>query len=622
MADPESKEVTATNKVAPKEGEPLPTTHESKASGPSVSTPVTSFEVEDQAVVSPSMERGHWGSNAEFIMAAMIITIHYSHIWRLPYMCYWNGGAAYMILYGFFVLLFGVPIIYMDVSLGQFCGKGPAHIWNFCPLFRGIGVGMVVVIAMYHPVYGAIASWSLYYLFQSGSSVLPWSTCSNEWNSLSCSNGQAASFNTTGDSYMSSILLSPGEEYFNNRVLQISSGLEESGGLRWELVGCTFVTALLIFAALFWGVKVIGKVMLVTVPLFFLLLLALFIRGGTLPGSLDGVKFALMPSPVYLLHVQTWASALISAWYTVGMATGIISTLASYKRFKSTALRDSYVVCGVSLVVGLVTTMMVFAFYGAIAQQKGVSVSDALMTGPGTVYIAMAEILARLPVPQVWSFALFFMLLLLGLSTQIITAEVVITAVLDSVPRRSRLIRIVVTAAVCGVSFLLTFPYLSQGGIYFFTMVDISVMRLSLYVFGFLQLLTVGWIYGMEQLSRDIKMMTGLRPPVVFKFIWCFLLPLLILLMFLHSHIQHYRLAYHNYLFPIWAEVLGWFISLVPLAPLPAFVFVAIYVARTQPVLSPKPDWGPADPAYQAEYHRQKSRNLTMTDKIKAVFST
>ncbi|XP_046544082.1 sodium- and chloride-dependent glycine transporter 1-like [Haliotis rubra] len=525
MADLESKEDTVTSNVAKKEGGPLPTTQESTASGPAVSTPVTSFDVEDQTAVSPGVERGYWGSNAEFIMAALAITIDYSLIWRLPYMCYRNGGVVYMILYGIFLLLFGVPIFYMDLSLGQFCGKGPAHIYNLSPLLRGIGVGMVVVIAMCHPLYSTITSWSLYYLFQSGSTVLPWSTCSNMWNTISCIDDHTASFNTSQDSYMFRMLSSPGEEYFNRRVLDISTGLEQSGGLRWQLVGCTFATALLIFAALFWGVKVTGKVMLVTVPLIFLLLLALFIRGMTLPGSLEGVKYALLPSASSLLELQTWTSALISAWYTIGMATGVISTLASYKRFKSTALRDSYIVCGVSLGVGMITSMMVFAFFGAIAQHKGVAMHNVVTAGPSTVYIAMAEMLARLPVPQVWSFALFFMLLLMGLSTQVLTAEVVITAVLDSVPRRSRLIRIVITAAVCGVSFLLTFPYLSEGGIYFFTMVDISVMRLSLYVFGFLQLLTVGWIYGIEQLSRDIKMMTGLRPPVVFKPIWCFVLP-------------------------------------------------------------------------------------------------
>ncbi|XP_071092286.1 sodium-dependent dopamine transporter-like [Haliotis cracherodii] len=620
MADLETKEGTVPSKVVAKEEQPLQTTQESTASEPAVSTHVTSFELKEQAVVSQGMERGHWACNAEFIMAALAITTDYSLIWRFPFLCYMNGGVVFMILYAIFLLLIGVPIFYMDLSLGQFCGRGPAHIWNFSPLLRGVGVGMVVVNAVLHPMFGVIPSWGMYYLFQSGSTVLPWSTCSNSWNTPSCVEGQTLPFNSSGDSYVFGSPSTPGLEYFNNRVLQISSGIEDPGGLQWELVGCRFGTVVLIFAALFWGVKVIGKVVFVTVPLICVLLLTLFIRGMTLPGSLKGVRYLFYPSADRLLDVQTWSSAFLSAMYTTGMATGIISTLASYKRFTSSALRDSFIVYGVTLVLGIVTCVMMFGFFGALAQTKGVGINEVIDSGPGAVFVAIAEMIAHLPVPNFWCFIFFFMFLLIGVNIQVLGAEVVITAVLDSLPRRSRLIRLAITAAICGGSFLLTLPYLAKGGVYFFTMVDVSVMRLSFFLLGFLQFLTVGWIYGMDQFSRDIKMMTGLRPPVVLKFIWCFVLPLLILLLFLQSLIHHYRLTYESYIFPVWAEVMGWFISLLPLAPIPVFVVVAIMFTGNQPPMSPKPDWGPADPAYQAEYDRQRYRNITLTERMMAVF--
>ncbi|XP_046544078.1 sodium- and chloride-dependent glycine transporter 2-like [Haliotis rubra] len=622
MADVESKEVTVPSKT--EEEQPLQPAQESATSVPVVSTHVTRFEFADQTVApQQGLEREHWTCNAEFIMAALASATDYRYMFMFPYLCYSLGGITFIILYGTFLLLFGVPIFYMDLSLGQFCGKGPAHIYNLSPLLRGIGVGMVVVTAMSHPLYGAIPTWSLYYLFQSGSIVLPWSTCSNEWNTMSCVDSQTVPLNTTGDSYMSHGPSSPALEYFYNRVLQMTPGIEHSGRLQWELVGCRFATVLLIFAALFWGVKVIGKVMFVTVPLIFLLLLALFLRGMTLPGSLEGIQYLLIPSVRGLLDERTWTSALLSALYTVGVASGTINTLASYKRFRSTALRDSFIVVGVSLVVGIVSSLMMFGFFGALAEHKHVSMGQVVDGGIQAVFVALAEMTAQLPVAQFWSFALFFMLLLIGLSKQILYAEVVITAVLDCLSRRSHLIRFIITAAFCGASFLLTLPYLSQGGIYFFIMVDASAMRLAPYILTFLQLITVGWIYGIEQLSRDIKMMTGLRPPVVYKLIWCFVLPLLMLLMFVDSLRKQHRLGFRSYLFPVWADVIGWFISLLPFAPLPMFVVVTLIVTRSQfqPVLSPRPDWGPADPAYHAEYHSQKSRNMTLTDKIKAVFS-
>ncbi|XP_067651920.1 sodium-dependent proline transporter-like isoform X2 [Haliotis asinina] len=623
MADFESKEATVPTNAVAEEEQPLRSTQESATSVPAASTHVTRFDFEGQTAAPQDLEREHWTWNAEFIMAALAFATDYRYMLMFPYLCYSFGGSSFIILYGLFLLLFGVPILYMDISLGQFCGKGPVHIYNLSPLLRGIGVGMVVVTAISHPIHGVIASWSMYYLFQSGSSVLPWSTCSNEWNTASCIDDQTSFLNTTRDPYMFSRLSSPALEYFNNRVLQISSGIEESGGLRWELVGCRFATVLLAFAALFWGVKVIGKVMLVTVPLTFLLLLALFIRSMTLPGSLDGIQYLLMPYEGRLLQMQTWIYALLSALYAVGVASGTINTLASYKHFRSTALRDSFIVVGASLIVGIVSSLMMFGFFGALAEHRNMPVDHVADGGVSAVFTGLAEMVAQLPVAQFWSFALFFTLLLIGLHKQVLYAEVVITAVLDCLSRRSRLIRLIITFVVCGASFLFTLPYLSQGGMYFFVMVDASAMRLSPYILTFLQLITVGWIYGIEQLSRDIKMMTGLRPSVIYKFIWCILLPLLILLMFVDALRKQHRLGYNTYVFPIWADVMGWFISLVPLAPLPMFVVITLIVTRSrfQPVLSPKPDWGPADPTYHAEYQSRKSTNQSLTDKIKAVFS-
>ncbi|XP_046371409.2 sodium- and chloride-dependent glycine transporter 2-like isoform X2 [Haliotis rufescens] len=622
MAELESKEATVLSNEFAEQEQPLRTTQAPSASGPAVPIHVTRFEFEDQTAVSQGMERGHWTCNAEFIMAALAVTTDYSYIWWFPYMCYSHGGVVFMILYAIFLLLIGVPIFYMDLSLGQFCGRGPAHIWNFSPLFRGVGVGMVVVNAVVHPMYGVIPSWGMYYLFQSGSSVLPWSTCSNSWNTPSCFDGQTLPLNSSGDSYIPRRLLSPGQEYFENRVLQISPGIESPGGLQWELVGCRFGTVVLIFAALFWGVKVIGKVVLVTVPLIFGLLLTLFIRGMTLPGSLEGVGYLLYPSADLFWDVHTWSSACLSAMYTTGMTTGIISTLSSYKPFTSTALRDSFIVYGVTLGVGVVASIVVFSFFGALAEKKNVEMSNVVDRGVQAVFVAMAEVVGNLPGSNLWGFALFFLVLLIGLNIQIIFAEVVITAVLDCLPRRSRLLRLLITACFCGGSFLFTLPYLSRGGVYFFSMVDVSAMRLSVYILGFLQFLTVGWIYGMDQFSRDIKMMTGLRPPVVFKFIWCFVLPLVILLLLLLSLSQEHGLFYGSYSFPVWAEVMGWFISLVPLAPIPVFVVVSFVLVRNQAPLSAKPDWGPADPAYRAEYDAQKSRYMTLLGRVKAVFTT
>ncbi|XP_046566209.1 sodium-dependent noradrenaline transporter-like [Haliotis rubra] len=87
------------------------------------------------------------------------------------------------------------------------------------------------------------------------------------------------------------------------------------------------------------------------------------------------------------------------------------------------------------------------------------------------------------------------------------------------------MIRIMVTVVTCIATLLLTLPYLAKGGVILMTLVDSYLYIVPIYILGILQFITVGWIYGMGRLVRDIEMMTGTPPPIVIKFIWCFILP-------------------------------------------------------------------------------------------------
>ncbi|ESP01052.1 hypothetical protein LOTGIDRAFT_227769 [Lottia gigantea] len=78
--------------------------------------------------------------------------------------------------------LVGIPIFFMELSLGQFSSMGPATCWGFARLFRGIGFGMVIVSSLVCIYYNMIIGWAFYYLFASFTSVLPWTTCDPAWS--------------------------------------------------------------------------------------------------------------------------------------------------------------------------------------------------------------------------------------------------------------------------------------------------------------------------------------------------------------------------------------------------------------------------------------------------------
>ncbi|XP_046549075.1 sodium-dependent noradrenaline transporter-like isoform X1 [Haliotis rubra] len=575
---------------------------------------VTSFvlEAETNNCGNSGFQRERWTSNVEFIASVLALNIDYGTFTVLPYSSS-RYSVAFMAAFAAFYFVIGVPILYMDLSLGQFSSRGPAHIWNLCPLFRGIGVGMMVYSAIFLPAITLFSSWSLYYVVQSFSPMLPWSNCNNAWNTPTCFNS------TTGG---------PGVQYLHKRVLQVSesSGIDDMGGLQWELVGCCAGLSVVVFFALFWGVKVLGKVFCITMSLMSVLALVLFIKAMTLPGSSDGLAYLFtLNFRADLTSKHIWLWAFLRAMFTVGMTSGLVNNLASYRHFKSSALRDSVIICSVGAVGRLLAALMMMSLTGALANTKQTSIYN-VETAAGIVsaHEYIPELFPHLPASQFWSFAYFCILLLVGLNSQFVYADMIITAVVDSLPRRSRMIRIMITVVTCIATLLITLPYLAKGGVILMVLVDSYIIKVSIYILGILQFLTVGWIYGMGRLGRDIEMMTGTPPPIVIKFIWCFILPPVLLIFLVLSFIDYTAPVYiddsRTIVYPVWAHVLGWFIALVQLAPVPVFALLAL-VTSSQHLFSPRPEWGPTEDSYKRQYDSQRQYNVTLTERITSIFT-
>uniref|UniRef100_UPI00358E8C00 sodium- and chloride-dependent neutral and basic amino acid transporter B(0+)-like n=1 Tax=Myxine glutinosa TaxID=7769 RepID=UPI00358E8C00 len=77
--------------------------------------------------------------------------------------------------------LAGLPLFFLECSLGQFASYGPTGVWRLMPLFKGVGVTMVV-LSLFCTIYSnCIIAYSLFYLFSSFQSPLPWASCHEWW---------------------------------------------------------------------------------------------------------------------------------------------------------------------------------------------------------------------------------------------------------------------------------------------------------------------------------------------------------------------------------------------------------------------------------------------------------
>ncbi|XP_029070472.1 sodium- and chloride-dependent creatine transporter 1 [Monodon monoceros] len=209
--------------------------------------------------------RETWTRQMDFIMSCVGFAVGLGNVWRFPYLCYKNGGGVFLIPYILIALVGGIPIFFLEISLGQFMKAGSINVWNICPLFKGLGYASMVIVFYCNTYYIMVLAWGFYYLVKSFTTTLPWATCGHTWNTPDCVEifrhedcANATLANLTCDQLADR--RSPVIEFWENKVLRLSGGLEVPGALNWEVTLCLLACWVLVYFCVWKGVKSTGKV--------------------------------------------------------------------------------------------------------------------------------------------------------------------------------------------------------------------------------------------------------------------------------------------------------------------------------------------------------------------------
>ncbi|XP_030268631.1 sodium- and chloride-dependent betaine transporter-like [Sparus aurata] len=525
--------------------------------------------------------REQWRKKREYILAAAGNVVGIGNVWRFPYLCYKTGAGAFLLPYCIFAMLCGAPVFLMETVIGQFTQEGSATCWTkLCPLAQGTGFS-IIMVQLYARLYSIVLAWALLYLIYCFRDPLPWTSCSNPWNTDRCVELTSAnrtavnSGNLTANwtSHKSSV-----SEFWERGVLSMSRGIEEVGSVQWELLLCLLASWVICYFCIWKGVHSTGKVVYFTAVFPYVMLAVLLVRGLTLPGALQGVKYYLYPDPSRLADLQVWLEACAQVLFSYGVASGSIITLGSYNKVKNNCYRDSLWLCALNSCTSFVAGFAVFSSLGFMAHKQGMPINMVVESGPGLAFIAFPQAVTMMPLPQLWAACFFIMLFLLGLDTVFAGLETLTSSVIDMFPGQMRRPwrREIFLIFFCSFCFLIQISFITQGGVYLFQLFDhYGSNGASLLFVCLVQCVAVGWAFGADRMCDMVEDMTGQRPLLIFKLCWRYITPLICTVCFICSFLDSQPLTPSGgYVYPDWAYRLGWAIALSSVVPIPIWAVV------------------------------------------------
>lgn len=554
--------IQASMGIETQQHQPLPTNEENAK------------KVEEGEEAEP--DRGQWSGQFDFLMSMIAYAVGLGNVWRFPYLCYRNGGGSFLVVYAIFFCAAAIPIFMMEVSIGQYFQRGAMEMWQMCPLFRGVGIGNVVIAFMCIAYFCVIVSWAIFYMIASVNSVFPWETCTNYWNNGYCVTGTE---NSTALMAVKKIAEAAGqktqtsvEQYWERRVLNQTNSISDFGGIQWELFFIMLGAWLIIYFALWKGITQARKFVYFCALFPYVLIFILLIRGLTLEGASTGIYFYLKPNITRLADTAVWKDAGTQVFYSYGVGFGALIALGSHNKFNHNCVRDAVTMCFINGSTSILAGFAIFSVLGYMSVTSGKDISDIVKPGVGLAFLVYPEVATKLPMKQVFAVLFFLMITILGLDSQVCMVEGLFTALEDAFPilRKHKKLSLGVT---CLFFFLLGIPMVTHAGAHWLTLVDAyGASGYALLFVVFFEVVGLSYGFGAEKVRLAVKQMTGITLSKVWVYIWRFISPATSFLLFWFCLIYYQPIQYPwGEEFPPWANAFGFFLSSCSMIVIPIY---------------------------------------------------
>lgn len=455
--------------------------------------------------------RDTWGSRLAVIMAVAGSAVGLGNFLRFPAKAASNGGGAFMIPYFISLFLLGLPLMWIEWTLGRYGGgfehgtaPGIFHsVWQknrFIKYFGIIGIFGPLVIFIY---YTYIESWTLAYSFFA---------LFGKYGALADQAGMK--------SFLSAFQGLEKNQYFSSLL---------PAYLFFLVTFCVNITV--IYYGIRGGIERLCKW---AMPTLFIFAVILMIRVLTLGAPdlsrpdwniLNGLGFLWNPDFSALKNPKVWLEAAGQIFFTLSVGIGVILTYASYL-----SKGDDVVLSGLTaastnetaevILGGSIIIPAAFIFFGPVAMQS-IASSGVFNLG----FVTMPLVLNKLPLATLFGFLWFFLLFLAGITSSVSLAQPAIAFLEDEFDisrKKSVWIFGIATFILCQPAIF----FLKNGVV---DELDFWGGTFFLVVFATIETILFAWVFGMEKAWDEIHKGADMRVPRIYKFIIKYITPLFLM---------------------------------------------------------------------------------------------
>ena len=390
------------------------------------------------------IQREEWNSKLGFILAAVGSAVGLGNLWGFAYRSSQGGGAAFVLLYIFVVLVVGIPIFVAEFSLGRSTNTSAvlAPIKAAGKKWSVLGFLFLVAPLAIASYYAVIMGWTLDIFVQSLIVGLPENT------------------SQAGESFN---LIHNGTRDFVGQIFSLVLALYVvSGGIR----------------------KGIEKLNKICMPILFIILLGLVIWAAFLGNAGEGYRNFLFDFDLsQLANPTTIRNAFSQAFFSLSLGIGIMITYASYLNKKSDLTKQAIQIASLDTAVGLMAGLITFPIIFTFGLNETISKSTI-----ATLFITIPSGLGQYGLIGRLVAILFFGLAYIAAITSLISLiEIPVSTLIDKfkIKRNRASVITVIFTFLLGIPSALSTDLLGE--------ID-AIANVLLILGGFLVSFLIGWV--------------------------------------------------------------------------------------------------------------------------------